>query len=189
MKNSNKLTSIYGGKHPKVKKKKNSMKSTQLIKVFKNLLKNFYWVEKALKKVNTQMIKKASSKELIQSINLAGAESDPIRVEEIFNSVDKYNISKNSNDIKKLIYQAEQITELSNSNKNSDSGILMILQEFHKYKIASYEGLCSISETLGEEETTAMLNQSLNDEKIINERISQIAESVNFKIAIGDNRA
>ena len=50
------------------KNQSNGMKSTQLMKLFENELKDIYWAEKALTKAIPKMIKNATSEELIEAL-------------------------------------------------------------------------------------------------------------------------
>ena len=63
-----------------------------------------------------------------------------------------------------------------------DVGLIMAAQKVEHYEIATYGGLIQLAKTLGYEECAEILVKTLNEEKLADEGLSDIAETaVNYK--------
>ena len=61
-----------------------------------------------------------------------------------------------------------------------DAGIIMAAQKVEHYEIATYGSLVQFAKTLGMEEAAELLEQTLDEEKGTDEKLTQLAEgSVN----------
>lgn len=187
-KNSNSMTISYGGKCPKRQWKENSMQSSQLMKIYEGLLKDIYWGEKALVELIPKVIMKAATPELISSLtsHLAETKHKVNKVEDVFESMGKDAIPKKSEDLKNLFKKVGEIMETYDLDLKRDAVIILVLQKVEYYKIASYGALCSFAKTLDEVYAAALLQQLLDEEKLVDTRLSEVAQSVNLKIAIRD---
>jgi ferritin-like metal-binding protein YciE len=58
-----------------------------------------------------------------------------------------------------------------------DAGIISAGQKVEHYEIATYGTLCAFAKTLGEHDAAKMLQESLDEEKEADEKLSAIAES------------
>src|SRR4051812_6498069 len=87
------------------------MQSSQLMKLFEDELKDIYWAEKALTKALPKMIKNATSEDLKEAIenHLSETEEQIVRLEQIFESMDKKAVAKKCEAMAGLIKESEEI--------------------------------------------------------------------------------
>jgi ferritin-like metal-binding protein YciE len=156
------------------------MESSQLMKLFEDELKDIYWAEKALTKAIPKMIKNATSTDLIEALesHLSETQNQVTRLEEVFNSIDKKAAAKKCEAMEGLIKEGQEIMEESEEGAMCDVGIISAAQKIEHYEIASYGTLRQFAETLSLTEAADLLEQTLNEEKAADEKLSEIAVSV-----------
>lgn len=147
--------------------------------LFVNELKDIYWSEKALTKAITKMIKNATSQELVEALtgHLQVTKEQVIRLEEVFSSIGEKAGAKKCEAMTDIIKEVEEIMKETEKGTVRDAGIILSGQKVEHYEIASYGSLCSFAKTLGEVDAAALLEETLNEEKEADEKLSEIAES------------
>lgn len=166
--------------------KKNTMQSSQLMKLFEDELKDIYWAEKALTKAIPKMIKKATSEELIEALtsHLAETEEHVTRVEQVFASFGKKAEAVKCEAMTGLIKEAEEIMEECETGSMCDAGIISAGQKVEHYEIATYGTLRQFAETLGLTEAVALLEATLEEEKAADATLTDVAVSaINIEAA------
>ncbi len=156
-----------------------SMQSSQLMKLFEDELKDIYWAEKALTKAIPKMIKNATSEELITALenHLAETTEQVSRVEHIFELIGKKATAKKCEAMEGLIKEAQEIMESCEEGSMCDAGIIAAGQKVEHYEIATYGTLRQFAETLGMTEVRDLLEETLNEEKAADEKLSEVATS------------
>lgn len=165
---------------------KNSMKSSQLMKLFEDELKDIYWAEKALVKAIPKMIKNARSQDLIDALksHLNETENQITRVEDVFESIDKKAASKKCDAMEGLIKEAKDIMESCEEGAMRDAGIISAGQKVEHYEIASYGTLSQFAKTLGLTKAVKLLEATLKEEKAADEKLSEVAtDAINVEAA------
>lgn len=170
-------------KKPKAKSKEtvnNVMQKSQLMKLFEDELKDIYWAEKALTKAIPKMIKNASSADLKKGLegHLKETHSQVTRVEKIFEIIGKKAVAKKCEAMNGLIKEAEEIMKDCESGAMCDAGIISAGQKVEHYEIASYGTLRQFADTLGLSKAAGLLEQTLNEEKAADEKLTKVAVSV-----------
>ncbi len=155
------------------------MQSSQLMKLFEEELKDIYWAEKALTKAIPKMIKNATSAELIEALenHLMETEEQVKRVEQVFELTGKKAVAKKCEAMEGLIKEAEEIMEECEEGAMRDAGIISAGQKVEHYEIASYGTLRQFAETLGLADAAALLEETLNEEKVADEKLTEVALS------------
>lgn len=192
-KNSNSTTSFQNGKQSKVKsltstqnggqsKAKSSnapMKSSQLMKLFEDELKDLYWAEKAITKAIPKMIKNATSPELIDALtsHLTETGTQITRLVRVFESIDKNATAKKCEAMEGILKEGEEIMESSEEGAMRDAGIISAGQKVEHYEIASYGTLRQFAETLGLTEAATLLEATLIEEKAADQKLTEVAVS------------
>lgn len=164
----------------------NTMKSSQLMELFEDGLKDIYWAEKALTKALPKMIKKATSKELVEAIesHLSETEEQITRLEQVFKSIDKKAVAKKCEAMAGLLKEGEEIMESSEKGAMRDAGIIAASQKVEHYEIATYGTLSQFAKTLNLKEAVSLLNTTLKEEKSADKKLSMIAENtINIEAA------
>lgn len=156
-----------------------SMKSSQLMQLFEDELKDIYWAEKALTKAIPKMIKKATSEELIAALtsHLAETENQVLRLEDVFASIGKKATAVKCEATVGLIKESEEIMEECETGSMRDAGIISAAQKVEHYEIATYGTLRQFAETLGLTEAAALLEATLIEEKAADVKLTEVAVS------------
>jgi ferritin-like metal-binding protein YciE len=155
------------------------MQSSQLMKLFEDELKDIYWAEKKLTQAIPKMIKNATAPELQKAltIHLGETQKQVTRLEKVFKSIGKKAVAKKCEAMAGLTKEAEEIMKDSEKGAMRDAGIISAGQKVEHYEIASYGTLRQFAQTLGLTEAAALLEQTLNEEKAADEKLSQVATS------------
>ena len=162
------------------------MESSQLMKLFEDELKDIYWAEKALTKAIPKMIKNATSTDLIDALesHLSETENQVSRLEKVFDSIDKKAVAKKCEAMDGLIKEGQEIMEECEEGAMCDAGIISAAQKIEHYEIASYGTLRQFAETLDLTEAVDLLEQTLEEEKAADQKLTEVAVSaVNVKAA------
>lgn len=164
---------------------KGNMQS-QLMELFITELKDIYWAEKALITALPKMIKKATSKELIAALenHLKETKEQATRVEQVFASINLKAVGKKCEAIAGLIKEAEGIMEECEPGPMCDAGIIAGSQKIEHYEIASYGTMRQFAETLELSKAVKLLEQTLEEEKAADVKLTEVAVSaVNIEAA------
>jgi ferritin-like metal-binding protein YciE len=153
--------------------------SSKLLKLFEEELKDIYWAEKALVKAIPKMIRNASSEELGRALehHLSETEEHVTRAEQVFEAIGKEPKTKKCEAMDGLIKEAEQIMKESEEGVMLDAGIISAAQKIEHYEIATYGTLRTFAQTLGLEDAATLLEQTLEDEKKADDKLTEIAQS------------
>ena len=163
-----------------------AMESSKLMKLFEDELKDIYWAEKALTKAIPKMIKNATSEDLIEALenHLAETEEQVSRVEEVFGLLEKKATAKKCEAMEGLIKEGEGIMEDTDEGAMRDAGIISAGQKIEHYEIASYGTLRTFAEILGLDEVAKLLQETLDEEKAADEKLTEVAmTAVNVQAA------
>lgn len=159
---------------------------SKLQKLFENELKDIYWAEKALVKALPKMAKKATSEELIEAIenHLQETEGHVERLEKVFEIMGKPAQAKKCEAMDGLIKEGEEIMKESDEGVMRDAGIITAGQKVEHYEIASYGSLRTFAQRLGMNEAAQLLEDTLEEEKAADEKLSEVAETaINIEAA------
>lgn len=193
MKSGTSNASTKGARNNSDKKNNQASSSdiaTGLRELFEDQLKDIYWAEKALTKALPKMAKKATSEELIAAIteHISVTEEQVTRLEEVFDLLGKKAQAKKCEAMDGLITEATEIMENTESGVVRDAGIIAASQKVEHYEIASYGTLCAFAKVLGEDDVAALLEETLNEEKEADMKLTEVAESsINVEAANADD--
>lgn len=156
-----------------------SIEESKLMKLFEDELKDIYWAEKALLKALPKMAKNATSEELIEAIenHLEETEMQVQKVEQVFEVIGKKPVAKKCEAMAGLVKEAEEIMKECDKGAMRDAGIISAAQKVEHYEIASYGTLRTFAQVLNLTEAVSLLEEILNEEKMADEKLTEIAES------------
>jgi ferritin-like metal-binding protein YciE len=166
--------------------RKSSMRSSKLMQLFEDELKDIYWVEKALTRAIPKMADNATSPELVDALesHLAQTKEQIGRVERVFELIYKKASAKKCEAMEGLIEEAEDIMEDCDEGSMRDAGIISAAQKIEHYEIASYGTLRQFAETLRLREVVDILQTTLDEEKSANDKLTEVAtRAVNIEAA------
>lgn len=165
---------------PKFKTKTSTTAEPALYELFLDCLRDIYWAENHLVKTLPKMSQAASSKQLIGAIeqHLAQTVEHVSRLEQIFGLLDQKNIAKKCDAMEGLTKEGEGVIESTDAGTATrDVGIILSSQKVEHYEIASYSGLIQLAMTLGLEEVSNILAQTLTEEQESDQLLATIAEN------------
>jgi len=176
---SNGSSSKKGSNGTEKENSNGGMQSSQLMKLFEEELKDIYWAEKALTKAIPKMVKNATSEDLIEALenHLAETEEHVKRAEQVFELLGKKATAKKCEAMEGLIQEAEEIMEECEEGSMCDAGIISAGQKVEHYEIASYGTLRQFAETLGLDDAVELLQETLDEEKAADEKLTEVAVS------------
>lgn len=152
---------------------------TELQKLFLESLKDIYWAEKKLTDSLPKMEKAATTEVLKKALteHLAQTEEHVRRVEQIFTILGVKAQGKKCDAMEGLVEEGKSIVEETKDDSlTRDVGIIFASQKIEHYEIATYGTLSTLASTMGYEEIADLLNQTLEEEKATDHRLTEIAE-------------
>lgn len=162
------------------------MQSSTLMESFKDKLKDIYRAEKALTNAIPKIIKNATSTELIEVLtsHLAKSEEQVSRLEQVVELLVKEATVDKCESVTGLITETERVIDKSEAGIRSDTDTISAGQKVEHYEIVSYGILHKFAETLGLTEAATLLETTLDEEKVNDEKLTEIAVSaVNIEAA------
>jgi ferritin-like metal-binding protein YciE len=143
---------------------------------FINELKDLFDAEKQLLKALPKMAEAAENEELRTAFeeHQGQTEEHIQRLEQVFEALDETAKPKKCKGMQGLIAEAEE----SIQQEEGDAALIAAAQKAEHYEISAYGTLAAWSKALGEEDTTELLEQTLEEERETDERLTTIAESV-----------
>jgi ferritin-like metal-binding protein YciE len=179
----------------KTEKESKTMKASPdaaqgLRELFEDQLKDLYWAEKALTKSMPKVIKNATSQELIDALTYHAqiTVKQVKRLEDVFETLGTKAKAEKCEAMEGLIKEGEEVMESTEDGVVRDAGIIAAVQKIEHYEIASYGTLRSFAEILGENEAASLLEETLDEEKEADRKLTQIAESeINLEAAEADS--
>lgn len=171
--------------------KPKSNAASGLTELFEDGLKDIYWAEKALIKAIPLMAKNAASPELIDALNnhLTETEEQITRLEKVFESIGKKATAKKCDAMEGLIEEGKGILQETEPGVVRDAGIIAAAQKIEHYEIATYGTLRQFAETLGFTEAAALLEETLDEEKGADKKLTEVAvAAINIEAAEEDEK-
>jgi len=142
-------------------------------------LKDIYDAEKQLTKALPKLAKKASNEELRDALeqHLQQTEGHVERLERIFERLGMPAKGKRCEGMKHLIDEGSDMIGDADEEGTRDAVMIAAAQKTEHYEIASYGTLRTWANVLGLTEIAAMLEETLEEEKDADRRLTAIAES------------
>lgn len=167
-------------------RKENDMTVNTLNDLFLETLRDLYYVEKKLVKTLPKMAQKASSEDLKEAIesHLSETETHVRRLEQVFELLDQKASAKTCEALEGLIREAEEVMGEIADEQTLDAAIISSAQTVEHYEIARYGTLACWAAEIGNNEVAELLEQTLEEERAADEKLSEIAEdAVNQRAA------
>jgi ferritin-like metal-binding protein YciE len=156
--------------------------------LFKEELKDVYDAEKQLTKTLPKMAKKASSEELKEAIeeHLQQTEEQVQRLERVFDELDLPARAKRCKGLRGIIEEGDEMVGEADNEQTRDASIIAAAQKVEHYEIATYGSLRTWASILGYDSVASILEETLNEEKEADQRLTEIAESFVNETAAGE---
>jgi ferritin-like metal-binding protein YciE len=150
-------------------------------------LRDLYDAENQLIKALPKLAKNAESEELRSGIekHLEQTKEHARRIEQIFESMDEKAKTKKCKGMQGIISEGNEALKDGLEGAVRDAAIIAGAQRVEHYEIAAYGAVREFAETLGETEAASLLAQTLDEEKETDQKLTQIARSVNQQATTG----
>lgn len=147
-----------------------------LRETFLEELADIYDAEKQLLKALPKMAKAAQNDQLRQGFeeHLEQTEEHVQRLERVFVSFGEKAKAKKCKAMVGLIEEGQELI----SEKAGDAALISAAQKVEHYEIAAYGSLKSWAECLEENEAAELLEETLEEEKATDDKLTEVAESV-----------
>jgi ferritin-like metal-binding protein YciE len=148
-------------------------------------LQDLYSAETQITKALPKMARTASAPELRQAFesHLQETEGHVQRLEKIFKHLQESTKGKTCEGMKGLLKEGEERIKEGGDVDVVDAGLIAAAQRVEHYEIAAYGSARTYAELLKENEVAKLLDQTLNEEKSADQKLTKISKSVNMKAA------
>jgi ferritin-like metal-binding protein YciE len=154
--------------------------------LFLHTLQDIYYAENKIVNSLPSMIETASNAQLKQGlqVHLKETEGHVQRLEQVFQMLGQKPTSANCPAIDGIIEEAEEVTGEVEDTDVLDAAVIAAAQAVEHYEITRYGSLIAWAKRLGRGDAARVLEQTLNEEKAADKKLTTIAESkVNLKAA------
>ena len=144
-------------------------------------LRDLYNAETQLTKALPKMAKAASSPELRQAFeeHLRQTSEQVSRLEQIFEMLDEKPTGKKCLGMEGLVKEGAETMKEDYEGHVMDAAIIGAAQRVEHYEIAGYGTVREFAELLGEDDHVSLLEETLEEEKETDEKLTQLAEQIN----------
>lgn len=156
------------------------MKLHSLCDLFVDGLKDLYSAENQIIKALPKMAKACSSPELRQGFeeHLEQTRGHVERLEEIFTELDVSPRGKKCAAMEGLIEEGKELMEQDIEGAVMDAGLIAAAQRVEHYEMAGYGCVRTWAEQLGHHRAAELLQQTLEEEKATDQKLTQVAEQM-----------
>lgn len=157
-----------------------SQNETGLRQLLEDQLKDIFYAEKQIVKAMPGLVEKVDSEELASALteHLDQTNQQITRLEDVFEILGLKAEEEKCEAMDGLIEEAESIVSKLDEGPVMDAGIIAAAQKIEHYEIASYGTLRTFAHTLGEFEVASLLEETLEEEKETDIRLTDLAESL-----------
>jgi ferritin-like metal-binding protein YciE len=151
-------------------------------------LKDLYNAENQLVKALPKMANAASSDELRQGFeeHLEQTKGHVQRLEKIFQALGESPKGKKCEGMEGLIEEGSEAMEEGYRGRVLDAALIGAARRVEHYEIAGYGTVRSMAETLGESDHASLLEETLDEEKETDEKLTELAEQINTQANQGE---
>lgn len=155
------------------------MKLDSLENLFVHELKDILSAEKQLVKALPKMAKGATSEALRASIeeHLEQTKEHVNRLEQVFASIDKAPRAEHCKAMEGLVAEGAELLEEDGDPTVKDAALIAAAQRVEHYEISAYGTARTLAELLGNDKAVELLQQTLDEEKETDQKLTELALS------------
>ncbi len=154
--------------------------------LFVHTLRDIYYAEKQIVKALPDMIEKASDPQLKQGFqsHLRETENHVKRLEQVFDLTGKKAQGVDCPAIDGILKEANEVAGEVDKKTVMDAALIAAAQAVEHYEMTRYGTLIAWAKQLGHNNVVTLLNQTLDEEKATDKKLTSMAElQVNRKAA------
>src|ERR1700678_934106 len=147
--------------------------------LFVHTLRDIYYAEKQIVKALPDMVEKASDPQLKQGFqsHLRETENHVKRLEQVFRMHGKDASGVDCTAIDGILEEADDVTGEVADKAVLDAALIASAQAVEHYEMTRYGTLIAWANQLGRRDCAALLEQTLNEEKAADKKLTAMAES------------
>ena len=151
-------------------------------------LRDIFDAEKQITKALPKMAKTSSSEELRQAFeqHLEQTKGQIERLEKIFKMLGQKPTGKKCFGMEGLVREGSEIMGEDFGEELMDAALISAAQRVEHYEIAAYGTVCSFASLLGESEHQSLLEETLNEEKQTDKKLTEISKHINPETEHGE---
>lgn len=159
------------------------MEHSALKDLYVDELKDLFDAENRLVKAIPRMAKAASSEKLRSGFeeHLEQTRGHVDRLKEIFDAMGEKATGKKCAGMMGIVKEGEEIMDEDFEGEVMDAALISAAQRVEHYEIAAYGCVRTWAELLGENEASALLEKTLEEEKETDEKLTELAEEINVQ--------
>ena len=161
------------------------MVQKDLRELYVDQLKDLYDAENQLIKALPKMAEAATSDQLRSGFeqHLEQTREHAQRIERIFNSMGEKVKGKKCKGMNGLISEGKDVMGEDYDGELMDAALISAAQRVEHYEIAAYGTVRTFANILGEQEAVTLLEQTLEEEKETDEKLTELANNINLQAA------
>ena len=146
-------------------------------------LQDLHSAETQITKALPKMAKASSASDLKLAFesHLEETEGHVQRLEKIFKHLKESPKGKTCEGMKGLLKEGDERVKEGGEPEVLDAGLISAAQRVEHYEIAAYGSARTYAELLGESEIVRLLEQTLEEEKAADQKLTKVAKKVNVK--------
>jgi ferritin-like metal-binding protein YciE len=164
------------------------MERQDLQHLYVDMLRDTLNAERQIVKALPKLIHHAQRSDLKDGLteHLRITEDQIERLKKVFAEVETTARGKHCPGMEGLLEEGGEITDEIETGETADAALIAACQKVEHYEIAAYGTLVAYANLLGLKNSSGLLDQSLREEKDADEKLSILAESINFEALDGD---
>jgi len=157
------------------------MQEQGLKQLYIDELKDLYNAENQLVKALPKLVKGAQSNELRQGFeeHLEQTKGHVQRLEQIFEMLGESPKGKKCKGMEGLIEEGSEVMDEDYEGSVLDAALIGAAQRVEHYEIAGYGTVRNMAELLGESDQVSLLEETLQEEKETDEKLTELAKQIN----------
>ena len=155
------------------------MRLDSMENLFLHEIRDIHNAEKQLTKALPKLAKAASSPKLRQAfeLHLKETQKQIVRLEQVFKSLDEKVRGKHCDGVAGIIEEGKSVMEEEFDEATMDACLIAAAQRVEHYEMAAYGTLVAWAGQMGHTEAAGLLQETLDEEKGADEKLSAIAEA------------
>lgn len=164
------------------------MQKDSLKALYIDELRDLYSAETQLVKALPKMAKAANNDQLREAFedHLRETTEHVSRLEQIFDQLGEKATGKKCMGMEGLVKEGSETMKEDYGDNVKDAAIIGAAQRVEHYEMAGYGTVRAFAELLGEKEHVSLLEQTLEEEKAADEKLSGLADEINSLAADGE---
>jgi ferritin-like metal-binding protein YciE len=152
-----------------------------MTELFVDELKDLYSAEKQITRVLPKLAKAATSEDLKQAFlsHLEETNGQVERLDKIFETLGKTPRGKTCVGMKGVLEEGAEVLEDTDKGSVRDAALISAAQRVEHYEMAGYGSVRDFAKMLGQGEIATLLEETLEEEKAADKKLTSIAKQVN----------